>query len=199
MRHFTSQIQTGTAPSSWLAALNSRWHEPALWLYMVVVFAHWLEHIVQAYQVFVLAWARPDAGGILGLWFPALASSEILHFTYNLFLLGGLWLLRPAFRGRGRLFWTVALLLQGWHFLEHLLLQLQWLSGYYLFGASVQTSILQLWLPRVELHFLYNSLVFLPMVAGLFYHFYPRSAGAERAPCSCARGVRAGRRPVLGS
>ena len=167
--------------------LNTQWHEPALWLYMVVVFAHWLEHIVQAYQVFVAGWARPDAGGALGLWFPALASSEVLHFAYNLALLAGLWLLRPAFRGRSRLFWNISLAIQGWHFFEHLLLQLQWLTGTYLFGASVQTGILQLWIPRVELHFLYNTVVFLPMVLGLYYHFYPSTGGGRQALCSCGR------------
>ncbi|MFW6096999.1 MAG: hypothetical protein ACOC9Z_02935 [Chloroflexota bacterium] len=175
------------AMSTRMDRINKDWHEPALWLYMVVVFGHWLEHIIQAYQVFILGWARPDAGGVLGLWFPALASSELLHFAYNLLLFVGLWALRPAFRGRSRLFWNVALALQGWHFVEHLLLQLQWLSGYYLFGASQQMGIGQLWLPRVELHFLYNSIVFIPMVLGLFYHLYPPQSGSGRAPCSCTR------------
>jgi hypothetical protein len=166
--------------------LNGRWHEVALWLYMVVVFAHWLEHIAQAYQVFVLGWARPDAGGVLGLWFPVLASSEVLHFAYNLILLAGLILLQPAFTGRARLLWNVALVIQAWHFYEHLLLQVQWLTGHYLFGAAQQTGILQLWIPRVELHFLYNTVVFLPMALALYYHFYPPQA--ERpAACGCAR------------
>lgn len=159
-----------TSMGSWLEQLNGPWHKRALSLYMIVVFGHWAEHILQAYQVFVLNWARPDAGGVLGLWFPWLAQSEVLHFAYNFSLFAGLLLLRPGFHGRARTWWTVACLIQGWHFFEHLLLQAQWLSGIYLFGASQQTGILQLWIPRVELHFLYNTLVFLPMLAGLFFY-----------------------------
>lgn len=156
-----------TTFGAWLRQLNDAWHRRALTAYMLVVFAHWAEHIAQAYQVFVLHWPRPEAGGVLGLWFPALASSEVLHFVYNLALLLGLILLRLGFRGSARAWWTVALAIQGWHFFEHLLLQVQWLTGYYLFGASQQTGILQLWVPRVELHFLYNSAVFLPMLVAL--------------------------------
>ncbi|MDX1615109.1 MAG: hypothetical protein R3300_12425 [Candidatus Promineifilaceae bacterium] len=147
--------------------LNSTWHQQALSVYLLVVFGHWAEHIAQAYQVFVLEWPRPEAGGVLGLWFPQLASSEILHFVYNLGLLLGLLLLRPGFRGRGRSWWTAALVIQGWHFFEHLLLQGQWLTGFHLFGASQPMSILQLWLPRVELHFIYNTVVFAPMMVGM--------------------------------
>ena len=171
-----------------LARLNGRWHEVALLLYMVVVFGHWAEHIVQALQVFVLGWARPEAGGVLGLWFPALASAEILHFVYNLSLLAGLVLLRPAFVGRARTMWSLALIFQGWHFFEHLLLQVQWITGLYLFGASEQSSILQQWIPRVELHFLYNTVVFLPMAVALYYHLYPRADERAAAICGCARG-----------
>jgi hypothetical protein len=161
--------------STQLVLINGPWHRRALFVYMLVVFGHWVEHILQAYQVFVLHWAGPDAGGLLGLWLPWLAKSEVLHFVYNFSLLTGLLLLRPGFHGRARAWWSVASLIQGWHFFEHLLLQVQWLSGVYLFGVSQQTSILQLWIPRVELHFLYNTLVFLPMLFGLF--FYIRDPG----------------------
>ena len=155
---------------SWFERLNGAWHRRALSLFMIIVFAHWAEHILQAYQVFILHWARPTAGGVLGLWFPLLTTSEVLHYAYNLSLLLGLILLRPGFSGRARRWWTVAMAIQGWHFFEHLLLQVQWLTGIYLFGATQQTSILQLWVPRIELHFLYNTLVFAPMVLGLFLH-----------------------------
>lgn len=159
-----------TAANSWLRQLNGPWHRRALSAYMVVVFGHWAEHIAQAYQVFVLEWNRPDAGGVLGLWLPQLASSEVLHFVYNLGLLLGLVCLRAGFHSRARAWWTAALAIQAWHFFEHLLLQAQWLTGFYLFGASQQTSLLQLWVPRVELHFLYNSVVFVPMLVALFLY-----------------------------
>lgn len=156
--------------AAYMAGLNGSGHRRALSAYMLVVFAHWAEHIAQAYQVFVLDWSRPAAGGVLGLWFPLLASSEVLHFVYNSGLLIGLIGLRPGFHGRARAWWTAALIIQGWHFFEHLLLQVQWLAGAYLFGAPQQTSILQLWIPRVELHFLYNSVVFIPMLVALFLY-----------------------------
>lgn len=155
---------------SWLQQLNDSWHDRALSVYMLIVFGHWAEHIAQAYQVYLLGWLPADAGGVLGLWFPQLARSEILHFVYNLAMLLGLMALRQGFQGRARTWWTAALVLQGWHFFEHVLLQLQWLSGFYFFGASQQTSLLQFWLPRVQLHLLYNSIVFAPMVVALYLH-----------------------------
>jgi len=159
-----------------MGQLGGAWHTRALSIYMLVVFGHWTEHIVQAYQVFILDWARPDAGGLIGLWFPWLAQSEVLHFVYNLLLFAGLVLFWPGFRGRARLFWTITLTIQGWHFFEHILLQVQWLTGSYLFGASIQTSILQRWVPRVELHLIYNTLVFLPMLPALYFDIRDRRA-----------------------
>jgi hypothetical protein len=171
---------------SMLDVLNGPWHERALWLYAVVVLAHWVEHLAQAYQIFILNWPRPVAKGALGLWNPWLVSSETLHFGYALFMVGGLILLRAGFLGRSRFWWNLALLIQTWHFFEHSLLQMQALTGHYLFGASVPTSILQLWIPRVELHLFYNAAVFIPMVIGMYYHLYP-PLGESRASCSCSR------------
>ncbi len=172
-------IETTAAPgrmANWLDRLNGSLHRRALTLLMLIVSAHWAEHIAQAYQVFVLHWPRLASGGVLGLSFPLLARSETLHFGYNLSLLVGLILLRSGFRGQARTFWTVAMLIQGWHMFEHSLLQAQWLTGVYLFGAAQQTSILQLWVPRVELHLLYNTLVFIPMLIGLALSGRSRSA-----------------------
>lgn len=160
----------GGGLASWMAALNGNAHRRALSAFMLLVFAHWAEHIAQAYQVFVLGWSRPAAGGLLGLWFPFLATSKVLHFAYNFTLFFGLACLRPGFQRRARAWWTVALVVQGWHLFERTLLQGQWLTGFYLFGATQQASILQLWIPRVELHFLYNSLVFIPMLPALFFY-----------------------------
>ena len=60
--------------------LNVQWHERALQLFMVVVLAHSAEHLAQAVQIWVLHWPQPKAGGVLGLWFPWLVSSEVLHY-----------------------------------------------------------------------------------------------------------------------
>ena len=58
------------ANASFYEKLNSRWHERALQVFMVIVLAHWGEHLVQAYQIYVMGWPRPKANGILGLWYP---------------------------------------------------------------------------------------------------------------------------------
>lgn len=41
---------------------------------MAVVAFHWLEHIVHAWQAFVLHWPRPMAMGLVGMCFPWLAA-----------------------------------------------------------------------------------------------------------------------------
>lgn len=166
--------------------LNGPWHERALWIYTAVVLAHWIEHLVQAYQVFGLHWHRADAKGAVGFWQPWLVSSEFLHFGYALFMLAGFLLLREGFLGRSRFWWNLALVIQAWHFVEHALLQLQALTGHFLFGAPTPTSVVQLWVPRVELHLFYNAIVFAPMVIAMVYHRYP-PAHEPVARCGCSR------------
>lgn len=39
--------------------LNSRWHERALQIFMLIVLAHWAEHLAQAAQIYFLGWPRP--------------------------------------------------------------------------------------------------------------------------------------------
>jgi len=56
--------------------LNTRWHERALQIFMVIVLGHWAEHLVQAYQIYVMGWPRPKALGLLGLWYPWLIQTE---------------------------------------------------------------------------------------------------------------------------
>lgn len=102
--------------------LNGRWHEGALQIFMAIVLAHWGEHLVQAYQIWVMGWPRPKANGILGLWYPWLIKSEALHYGYAIVMLVGIWVLRKGFTGRARTWWTVALVIQFWHHIEHLLL-----------------------------------------------------------------------------
>lgn len=45
--------------------LNVRYHKAALMVFLFVVVAHWAEHLAQAFQIYVLDWARPEAGGSL--------------------------------------------------------------------------------------------------------------------------------------
>ncbi|WP_422739186.1 hypothetical protein ACN263_08095 [Micromonospora sp. WMMD729] len=168
-----------------IRTLNHAHHRAALTGFLVITLAHWAEHLVQAYQIWVLGWARPQARGVLGQFLPWLVTSEWMHYGYALVMLAGLFLLRPAFVGRARTWWTVALVIQFWHHIEHFLLLLQAQLHTTFFGAAVPTSILQLVYPRVELHLFYNSVVFLPMVIGMYLHLRPNEQELERMDCSC--------------
>lgn len=166
--------------------INSIWHERLLQAFMVIVLAHWGEHFVQAYQIYVLGWPRPKAGGILGLWYPWLISSEVLHYGYAIVMLFGLWILRKGFTGLSLKWWTAALAIQFWHHIEHLLLITQATMHHNFWGKPVPFSVLQLFVPRVELHLFYNSVVFIPMVIGVYYHMFPPQDEQQKAVCSCA-------------
>jgi len=179
-----ANLRSGTA-ASLHSRLNSEWHKRSLQLFTVIVLAHWAEHLVQAVQIYVLGWPRPQAGGVLGLWFPFLVSSEILHYGYAIVMLIGIWMLRKGFTGLSRKWWTVALVIQFWHHIEHLLLQMQVLFHHNLLGSPVPLSFLQMVFPknRVEIHLFYNAIVFIPMMIGMYYHMFPPK---EEAPATCA-------------
>ncbi len=169
-----------------MRALNGRWHQRALYLFMALVVAHWIEHFLQAYQVYALGWHVDDAHGGFGLLWPWLSTSEVLHYGYAVVMLAGLYILRFSFSGSARLWWDVALWIQVWHHFEHLVLLVQALSGWNLASRAVPTSLVQLIVPRVELHLFYNAAVFLPMVLGTLLHVWP-PAHALSDPCSCSR------------
>ena len=175
-----------SAWTQFMDRLNGPLHEKALWIYVFIVTAHWMEHLLQAYQIFVAGWARPDAKGLLGFWWPALVTSEVLHFMYGLFVITGLILLRPAIRGVARTWWDAALLFETWHVIEHTVLQWQAITHDYFFGATMPISFLQLWIPRVELHLIYNIVVTVPTLIGLYFHRHPpkRDRGIKTT-CTC--------------
>lgn len=156
-------------------------HGHALGLFLVVVFSHWVEHLVQAFQYYVLGWPVTEASGALGLWFPDLITSEWLHYGYNLAVLAGLALLLPRFEGRARTWWTAALAVQAWHHAEHALLLGQVVTGEHLLGRPVATSVLQLWVPRLELHQVYNAVVLLPLLVAVARRHHP-AGGGDRPP-----------------
>jgi hypothetical protein len=168
--------------------LNIQWHERALQIFMLIVLAHWSEHLSQAVQVYLLGWARPDSRGALGQFFPWLVKSEVLHYGYAIIMLIGIWTLRKGFEGRAYTFWMIAFWIQFWHHIEHGLLQAQAILGANLFGSPTPVSIAQLWIPRVELHLFYNTIVFIPMVIGMYYHIFPPAGEVVGARCTC--GVR---------
>ncbi|MGC4080686.1 MAG: hypothetical protein QM736_00835 [Vicinamibacterales bacterium] len=187
-------MHTGTAgtiavapPKTFLERLNTDQHELALRLFMLVVLAHWVEHLLQALQIYVLGWPVPEARGAIGLFFPALIQSEALHYGYAVVMLIGLWILRTGFTGTVDCFWwTTALYIQFFHHIEHALLQVQAIIGHNLMGRPVPTSLVQLWVPRVELHLFYNTIVFIPMVIAMYYHLFPPATEETTPQCSCA-------------
>ncbi|HXE62398.1 MAG TPA: hypothetical protein VN519_02610 [Bryobacteraceae bacterium] len=165
--------------------LNAEWHERALQLFMVIVLGHWAEHLVQAYQIWALHWPRAKAGGILGLFYPWLIQSEVLHYGFAIVMLIGIWVLRQGFTGRSRTWWTISLGIQFWHHIEHLLLITQATIHHNFWHKPVPFSFLQLVFPRVELHLFYNTVVFIPMVIGMYYHMFPPEGEAHAANCTC--------------
>jgi hypothetical protein len=166
--------------------LNAAWHDRALKLFMVVVLAHWAEHLAQATQIYVMGWPVKEARGVLGLWYPWMVKSELLHYGYAIIMLAAIWLLRSGFRGKSYVWWMISFWIQFWRHIEHALLQGQAIAGSNLFNQPVPVSIIQLWVPRVELHLFYNSVVFIPMVIAMYYHMFPSAGDEAQHDCNCA-------------
>src|SRR5688572_30587207 len=186
-----SYAHAGTLPATSrpgrIDRLNGPLHERALQAFMVVVLAHWAEHLLQAFQIYGLGWPVPEARGALGYFYPWLVKSELLHYGYALVMLAALFTLRSGFTGQAdRRWWTIALVIQFWHHIEHGLLQLQAVLGTTFFGSPVVTSVAQLWFPRVELHLFYNTIVFVPMMIAMYHHMFPPASEARRQQCTCA-------------
>jgi hypothetical protein len=169
--------------------LNGERHELALRVFMAVVLTRWAEHLLQAFQIYVLGWPVPEARGLLGYFYPWLIKSEALHYGYAIVMLVGLDCrcaevsLPAAATGK---WWTVALSIQFFHHIEHLLLLIQAQSGHNLAGRPVPTSLVQFFVPRVELHLFYNTIVFIPMVVAMYYHLFPSSREASAQKCTCS-------------
>jgi hypothetical protein len=182
-----SVVHPTTRPgASLMERLNGSQHEVALRLFMVIVLAHWGEHLLQGFQIYGLGWPVPEAGGLVGYFFPWVIRSETLHYGYAVVMLIGLWTLRPGFTGLlDRRWWTIALAIQFFHHIEHLLLITQATTGHYLGGRPVPTSLVQMWVPRVELHLFYNTIVFIPMVVAMYYHMFPSTSDARVQQCTC--------------
>lgn len=174
-------------PDTFIGRLNAEHHELALRLFMVIVLAHWSEHFLQTFQIYVLGWPVPEARGLVGYFYPWVIKSEVLHYGYALVMLAGLWLLRTGFTGTlDRRWWTIAFGIQFFHHIEHGLLQVQAMTGHNLFDRPVPTSLVQLWVPRVELHLFYNTIVVVPMIVAMYYHLFPPAEETARPQCSCA-------------
>jgi hypothetical protein len=148
----------------------NRHHTTLLVGLLVIVAFHWIEHVAQAIQVWFLGVPPSEALGFLGAKFPWLVRTESLHWILNAVIGAGLICLRPRLAGRARRYWNAALYIQAWHMFEHTLLLGQYVSGLYVLGRGVPTSILQLWIPRMNLHLFYNGIVTLPLFTGAILH-----------------------------
>lgn len=202
-------------PTGLVDRLNREWHKPGLQLFTLIVLAHWAEHLVQAFQVYVLGWPLAQARGMLGMPFPWLVKSEALHYGYAIVMLAGIWIFRKGFVGRSYVWWMIAFWIQFWHHIEHALLQYQVLAGQNFLGAPAPISLVQMlgllegpaatgfnqllvgppaheasWLVlfvrRLEVHLFYNTVVFLPMAIGMYYHVFPSPGEEAHMECACA-------------
>jgi hypothetical protein len=180
-------LRSGASGRNLIKDLNGRYHRNALRVFLVVVLAHWAEHITQAYQIWVLHRPVKQSRGVLGQFFPWLVTSEWLHYGYAIVMLIFLFLLRPGFVGRARTFWTISLVIQFWHHIEHLLLLIQAQTSTYFFHRKVPTSVPQVWYPRVQIHLFYNTIVFIPMAIAMYLHARPPKADRDLPTrCDCA-------------
>ena len=115
-----------TPPKTFLEQINSEHHELALRVFTFIVLAHWVEHLLQALQIYAFGWPVPEARGAVGLLFPALIQSEALHYGYAVVMLIGLWTLRTGFAGKvDHFWWMTAFYIQFFHHIEHAILQTQ--------------------------------------------------------------------------
>jgi len=133
-------------------------------IFGAIMIAHWLEHLFQAYQVYVLHMDRACALGLLGMKYPWLIRTESLHFGFALLTLTGIWYAGKDYFAslRAAKVWLVAYYAAIWHLFEHLLLFVQ-----AVFGVTHPTSLIQLIVPRIELHLFYNSVVTILIVLAL--------------------------------
>lgn len=131
-------------------------------VFIGVVVLHFLEHLTQMYQLYILHWPRPECLGLISLRYPWLMKSEWLHYAFALYMLIGLSYF--SYKASKKKLWNVALILQHYHHFEHLLLLSQAFIGIPMIERlSLGSSIM----PRLELHFCYNLMVLIPMILSI--------------------------------
>lgn len=154
--------------------LNGPRHKQAIQIFMLIVLAHFADHLLQVYQVYVLKFPESHSHGLLVELFSCPVTPETtewFHHGFASIMLAGLVTLARGFTGQARRWWNVALAIQIWHFFEHSLLTIQVAMQDNLFGSSVPTTILQLVVPRLELHLFYTGIVLIPMTMAMLYQF----------------------------
>jgi len=157
----------------------SRTNKWMIGTFAVLMIAHWLEHIFQAYQVYAMHMPRACALGMLGMKYPWLIKTEALHFGFAIFTTVGLLMLWHVYvtgkvasdqifiMPRTAPSWIAATYISIWHLFEHTLLFAQAMTHPW-FGKAVPTSLIQLLIPRIELHLFYNSMVTVPIIMSMY-------------------------------
>ncbi len=149
-----------------------------LWWIVAVAIAlqvgHYIEHVAQVYQYWILGLPRQEALGIL--WF---ANIEWNHFIFNALyfalLVYMVWLLIHHIRRERRVAWLPdklllgsVLLLQGWHTIEHEVRLIRHLDRACEPCAGIVDSVFGIGL--INLHYWYNTLaLLLPLVVFAVY------------------------------
>ena len=160
-------------------ARQLRRHGALVFFYVLVVAqsGHVLEHVSQMAQLHVLHREGSEAHGVFGS-----LDVEWVHFGWNTAVLLAVVVLFRHYRGNAWLW--LALLLAGWHQIEH-----SYILAVYLQTGQMGTPGLLaaggawgggLPLRRPDLHFLYNVLETTPLVLG-FLHQLERLCGSRRA------------------
>jgi hypothetical protein len=167
--------------------INGEWHRWALLVAFAPILFHMFEHVLQVTQVYVLNVDRADALGLLGIWLPRLMRAEVVHFGFSVYTLLAILLLGGAIVGRARWFGVIALSVQSWHLFEHTLLLTQRSIDNFFLGTAGPSSLVELLIPRVELHFVYNATVFTGILVAMLLHAYPPRGETARPRCGCVR------------
>jgi hypothetical protein len=127
---------------------------------LAIMIGHEAEHVAQILQKNALDASCPtDCRGVLGFVFDL----EWVHFAYNVGIEGALLGIVGLFRLWRNPWLVTAVALQGYHVVEHVEKLQQWLgNGHH----SPTPGILGMHFSLVELHFVFNTTVFLLVVAG---------------------------------
>ena len=149
-------------------------------LLLAVMTFHEAEHVVQLWQKDVAEASCPnDCRGLLGFAFDL----EWIHFAYN----GTILLALAAIVGFCRLWRTPALAgalaLQGYHVIEHVEKLAQWFANG---GHSPTPGHLGQHVPLVELHFAFNTAVYLLVIVGFLDVGAHRRLWTARTPMRVA-------------
>lgn len=147
---FTLEMMWRYRHYSWLALFE---------VVLISQLGHFVEHLVQIYQIHVLGLTGPAARGIFGQ-----LDIEWVHFGFNTYLLIAFLLLALKFR-RNPWLW-VSVVVAVVHEIEHLYIMTNFLRtgtpG--LPGLLARGGVIHIPLSRADVHFLYNLVESIPMM-----------------------------------